>query len=94
MIAPDRGFSEAEFSTRTARLQAKMAAVEMAGLLLTTEPEVRNFSGFYTPFWQSPTRPRTYMDSSCKRGLWAGDKIKSHFWSSMHFTPLRCSSVE
>jgi Xaa-Pro aminopeptidase len=26
-------------------------------LLLTTEPEIRYFSGFLTQFWQSPTRP-------------------------------------
>ncbi len=26
--------------------------------------------------------------------LRAEDKIKSHFWPSMHLTPLRCSSVE
>ena len=26
-------------------------------LLLSTEPEVRYFTGFLTPFWQSPTRP-------------------------------------
>lgn len=34
-----------------------MAARGMAGLLLTSEPEVRYFTGFHTPFWQSPTRP-------------------------------------
>lgn len=26
-------------------------------LLLTTEPEIRYFTGFHTVFWQSPTRP-------------------------------------
>jgi Xaa-Pro dipeptidase len=30
---------------------------DIATLLLTTEPEVRYFSGFLTQFWQSPTRP-------------------------------------
>ena len=34
-----------------------MADAGLAALLLTTEPEVRYFSGFLTPFWQSPTRP-------------------------------------
>lgn len=29
----------------------------MDALLLSTEPEVRYFTGFLTPFWQSPTRP-------------------------------------
>ena len=34
-----------------------MARAGLAGLLLTTEAEVRYFSGFHTAFWQSPTRP-------------------------------------
>lgn len=34
-----------------------MAEQGLAGLLLTTEPEVRYFTGFRTLFWQSPTRP-------------------------------------
>lgn len=55
--APARGFDTAEFAARTARAQEKMAKSGMVGLLLTTEPEVRYFSGFHTLFWQSPTRP-------------------------------------
>lgn len=34
-----------------------MAEQEIAALLVCTEPEVRYFTGFHTPFWQSPTRP-------------------------------------
>ena len=34
-----------------------MAEADIAALLLTTEPELRYFSGFLTQFWQSPTRP-------------------------------------
>ncbi|MEQ8347282.1 MAG: Xaa-Pro peptidase family protein [Sneathiellaceae bacterium] len=52
-----RGFATAEYAARTAAAQAMMAAEGLAALLLTTEPEVRYFSGFLTPFWQSPTRP-------------------------------------
>lgn len=54
---PVRGFPAAEFEARTARAQALMAAADISALLLTTEPELRYFSGFLTPFWQSPTRP-------------------------------------
>ena len=54
---PQRGFDEAEFQARMDRAQRRMAADGIAGLLLTTEPEVRYFSGFQTLFWQSPTRP-------------------------------------
>lgn len=34
-----------------------MAEAGLDALLLTTEPEVRYFSGYLTQFWQSPTRP-------------------------------------
>jgi Xaa-Pro aminopeptidase len=34
-----------------------MATAGLDLMLLTTEPEVRYFTGFLTPFWQSPTRP-------------------------------------
>ncbi|WP_193368463.1 M24 family metallopeptidase [Pelagibius marinus] len=55
--APPRGFPEAEFAQRTEKAQAAMAEAGLDALLLTTEPEVRYFSGFLTQFWQSPTRP-------------------------------------
>ena len=52
-----RGFPAAEFEDRTRRAQAAMADAGLDALLLMTEPEVRYFTGFLTPFWQSPTRP-------------------------------------
>lgn len=55
--APARGFPQAEFAARTAKAQQLMARQGLSGLLLTTEAEVRYFSGFHTLFWQSPTRP-------------------------------------
>ncbi|MGR3617731.1 MAG: M24 family metallopeptidase [Paracoccaceae bacterium] len=54
---PDRGFPAAEFATRTAKAQTQMQAADLAGMLLTTEAELRYFTGFQTLFWQSPTRP-------------------------------------
>lgn len=54
---PARGFPVSEFERRTDQAQVAMADAGMAALLLTTEPEIRYFSGFLTPFWQSPTRP-------------------------------------
>lgn len=54
---PSRGFPLAEFETRCRKAQTLMAAADISALLLTTEPEIRYFSGFLTPFWQSPTRP-------------------------------------
>ena len=55
--APPRGFPDAEFADRVTRAQELMAAQGLDALLLTTEPEVRYFTGFLTLFWQSPTRP-------------------------------------
>ena len=57
MTEPARGFEVAEFRARVARAQARMEASHLDALLLTTEPDVRYFSGFLTPFWESPTRP-------------------------------------
>jgi len=54
---PPRGFPAAEFAARLARAQAAMAGKGIDGLLLTTEPEIRYFTGFLTRFWLSPTRP-------------------------------------
>jgi len=54
---PMRGFPLAEFEARTARAQRLLAEARTDALLLTTEPEVRYFSGFLTQFWESPTRP-------------------------------------
>ena len=57
MSTPVRGFADDEFRARTARAQALMAQADLAALLLTTEPEVRYYTGFLTRFWESPTRP-------------------------------------
>ncbi|MFW2345346.1 MAG: aminopeptidase P family N-terminal domain-containing protein [Brevundimonas mediterranea] len=52
-----RGFETSEFAARTAKAQAMMANHGLAALLLTTEPDVRYFTGYLTRFWESPTRP-------------------------------------
>jgi Xaa-Pro aminopeptidase len=54
---PKRGFSTDEYAQRTQAAQRQMAEQGLAGILLTTETEIRYFSGFHTLFWQSPTRP-------------------------------------
>ncbi|MEY1557288.1 M24 family metallopeptidase [Yoonia sp. R2331] len=51
------GLDREEFVDRTRRAQNAMAERGFAGLLLTTEPDVRYFTGFLTRFWESPTRP-------------------------------------
>lgn len=54
---PPRGFPVSEFEARARKAQALMAEAGLSALLLTTEPEVRYFTGYLTQFWQSPTRP-------------------------------------
>ncbi|MEM7539252.1 MAG: aminopeptidase P family N-terminal domain-containing protein, partial [Chloroflexota bacterium] len=56
-LPPTRGFPVTEFETRLDNAQRLMAEANLDALLLTTEPEVRYFTGFLTQFWQSPTRP-------------------------------------
>ena len=51
------GFETPEFQARVARAQGHMGIASLDALLLTTEPEVRYFTGYLTRFWESPTRP-------------------------------------
>ena len=51
------GFAPEEFQRRTAQVQARMSAHGIATLLVTTEADVRYFTGYLTRFWESPTRP-------------------------------------
>ena len=50
-------FPPEEFRARTERAQKRMAQAGIEALLLTTEADVRYFSGYLTRFWESPTRP-------------------------------------
>lgn len=53
----ESGFTAEEFETRTARMQKVMQEKKLDAVFLTTEANVRYFTGFYTQFWESPTRP-------------------------------------
>ena len=55
--APQRQFTLTEFEQRMVRAQTMMRALKLDAVLLTTETNVRYFSGYFTQFWQSPTRP-------------------------------------
>ena len=55
--APQRQFRLTEFEQRMVRAQTMMRAFKLDAVLLTTETNVRYFSGYFTQFWQSPTRP-------------------------------------
>ncbi len=51
-----RGFEPEEHHARLAAAQARMDLAGLGALLLTTEPEIRYFTGFLTRFWESPSR--------------------------------------
>jgi Xaa-Pro dipeptidase len=50
-------FPPEEFQARCRAAQSEMATFGMDALFVSTEAEMRYFTGFRTPFWQSPTRP-------------------------------------
>ena len=52
-----RGFNIDQFEKRTLKAQQLMQHHGLDALLLTTETNVRYFTGFLTRFWESPTRP-------------------------------------
>ena len=52
-----RGFNVDQFEKRTLKAQQLMRQHGLDALLLTTETNVRYFTGFLTRFWESPTRP-------------------------------------
>jgi len=52
-----RGFDRSEFIARVAKAQSLMGANGIDALLLTTEQNLRYFTGYLTRFWESPSRP-------------------------------------
>ena len=52
-----QGFTTAEFKARLTRAQSRMDAAGLDAILLTTEPDIRYFTGYLTRFWESPCRP-------------------------------------
>ena len=53
----ESGFAIVEYEARTARLQKVMHEKKLDAVFFTTEPNIRYFTGFYTQFWESSTRP-------------------------------------
>ena len=90
-------FPPAEFEVRVAKAHEAMRAASIDALLLTTEAEVRYFTGFRTAFWQSPTRPWFVVlprdakptaiipeiGAALMRETWVED---IHTWASPHAT--------
>ncbi len=51
------GFPDAEYAARVARAQGALEKIGAGALFLTTEADIRYFTGFLTRFWESPSRP-------------------------------------
>jgi Xaa-Pro aminopeptidase len=86
---PHRGFPTAEFETRLARAQQLMHQHDIATLWLTTEPEIRYFSGFLTQFWQSPTRPWFMVVPSTGRPIAVIPGIGAHYMATTWLDDIR-----
>ena len=52
-----QGFTTAEFKERLKQAQGRMDDADLDAILLTTEPDIRYFTGYLTRFWESPCRP-------------------------------------
>ncbi|MDF3415497.1 aminopeptidase P family protein [Sulfitobacter sp. M57] len=85
-----RGFPDAEFQTRTRRAQALMAENDLAALLLTTEAELRYYTGFLTRFWESPTRPWFVVLPAVGDPIAVIPSIGAHLMRQTWITDVRC----
>ena len=52
-----QGFTTVEFKARLKQAQGRMDDADLDAILLTTEPDIRYFTGYLTRFWESPCRP-------------------------------------
>ncbi len=54
---PKRGFDRHEYASRVKKAQKVLLDRKLQAILLSSEADIRYFTGFMTQFWQSPTRP-------------------------------------
>lgn len=88
-MSPPRGFTPAEFEGRLARAQQRMASANLDALLLTTEPEVRYYTGYLTRFWESPTRPWFLVLPAAGSPIAVIPSIGSHLMRQSWITDIR-----
>ncbi|MBW4710010.1 Xaa-Pro peptidase family protein [Roseobacter sp. YSTF-M11] len=84
-----RGFPTSEYEARVGKAQRLMAEAGLAALLLTTEPEVRYFTGFLTRFWESPTRPWFLILPAAGRPVAVIPSIGAHLMGQSWITDIR-----
>ncbi|MEM9634399.1 MAG: Xaa-Pro peptidase family protein [Pseudomonadota bacterium] len=88
----EQDFPESEFASRTERAQRAMKEAELDALFLTTEAEVRYFTGFRTLFWQSPTRPWFVIVPSKGKPIAVIPQIGAHLMSATWIDDIRAFS--
>ena len=54
---PKRGFERHEYVIRVKKAQKVLLDRKLHAILISSEADIRYFTGFMTQFWQSPTRP-------------------------------------
>ena len=54
---PKRGFEQHEYVSRVKKAQKVLLDRKLQAILISSEADIRYFTGFMTQFWQSPTRP-------------------------------------
>lgn len=91
MADPD--FPETEFALRTEAAQRAMRAAGLDALFFTTEAEVRYFSGFRTPFWQSPTRPWFLVVPAGGKPIAVIPQIGAHLMATTWLDDIRTFSA-
>lgn len=90
MTTPPRDFSAQEFQQRTRAAQSAMSKSGLSALLLTTEPEVRYYTGFLTRFWESPTRPWFVILPASGEPIAVIPSIGAHLMGQTWVTDIRC----
>ncbi|MEL6200738.1 MAG: Xaa-Pro peptidase family protein [Pseudomonadota bacterium] len=90
MNVPQRGFDPSEFQMRLARAQRLMNDHALDAMLLTTEPEIRWFTGFLTRFWESPTRPWFLLVPSSGKPVAIIPSIGAHLMGQSWIEDIRC----
>ena len=54
---PKRGFERQEYVIRVKKAQKVLLDRKLHAMVISSEADIRYFTGFMTQFWQSPTRP-------------------------------------
>jgi Xaa-Pro aminopeptidase len=93
VTAPARGFETSEFEARVAGAQAMMADADLDALLLTTEPEIRYYTGFLTRFWESPTRPWFVVIPAAGKPIAVIPSIGAHLMAQTWIEDIRTWSA-